>query len=338
MERFGPIFEKQLKNHGFFSIIKTSVKEAHERGIHMSDWGLVGFSYDYERIGRHGEPERVKGVVSKAYKYADIRDMVRHAFNGFRYFLQRYDHRYFNFGIDNAYSSWEELNTAFDVFFEQYSVAPGHDQVSYVVNDWLPDKEEKDSEKELEYRLFGCEGTCGWFFINFTGNPTDGYKTKYGFNIHEKVLEVDEAIEEYYSDIEERYDQNDDSYKKMMENKDDDMAMAIYFNENATPVQSEEDFWRLQDLGVTIIREIIENGPAVSDQSDDPGNNGVISDEDSIDRLVLSVRAFNCLMRAGVKTVGELKSMTPEELESIRNMGKKGALEVVQKLQELENQ
>ena len=47
-----------------------------------------------------------------------------------------------------------------------------------------------------------------------------------------------------------------------------------------------------------------------------------------------SERSFNCLKRAGINTIRELISKTPEEMMKIRNLGKKSLEEVEQKLAE----
>ena len=54
-----------------------------------------------------------------------------------------------------------------------------------------------------------------------------------------------------------------------------------------------------------------------------------------IDELELSVRSYNCLKRAGIHTVGELIDKSPEELMKVRNLGKKGYEEVLDKIREL---
>jgi len=55
----------------------------------------------------------------------------------------------------------------------------------------------------------------------------------------------------------------------------------------------------------------------------------------TIEELDLSVRAFNCLKRAGVNTVGDLVNKSPEEMMKVRNLGKKSLEEVIAKLQSL---
>lgn len=55
----------------------------------------------------------------------------------------------------------------------------------------------------------------------------------------------------------------------------------------------------------------------------------------SIDELELSVRSFNCLMRANIKTVEELTNKTADEMMKVRNLGRKSLDEVLAKLKEL---
>ncbi|MFA6082169.1 MAG: DNA-directed RNA polymerase subunit alpha C-terminal domain-containing protein [Patescibacteria group bacterium] len=49
--------------------------------------------------------------------------------------------------------------------------------------------------------------------------------------------------------------------------------------------------------------------------------------------LGLSVRPFKSLARANILTVADLVELTPSELASVRNFGKKGYYEVLQKLE-----
>ena len=55
----------------------------------------------------------------------------------------------------------------------------------------------------------------------------------------------------------------------------------------------------------------------------------------SIDELELSVRAYNCLKRAGINTVHELTSKSEAEMIKVRNLGRKSLEEVKQKLIDL---
>ena len=57
--------------------------------------------------------------------------------------------------------------------------------------------------------------------------------------------------------------------------------------------------------------------------------------EMNIDELELSVRSYNCLKRAGINTVEELCNRTPEDMMTVRNLGRKSLEEVLAKLKEL---
>ena len=52
----------------------------------------------------------------------------------------------------------------------------------------------------------------------------------------------------------------------------------------------------------------------------------------AIEELQLSVRAYNCLKRAQINTIGDLLNYSPEKLQKLKNFGKKSADEVFMKL------
>ncbi|MDN5697036.1 MAG: DNA-directed RNA polymerase subunit alpha [Rubrobacter sp.] len=60
----------------------------------------------------------------------------------------------------------------------------------------------------------------------------------------------------------------------------------------------------------------------------------VINDERPVEDLELTVRSYNCLKREGVDTIGQLATMTEEELMNIRNLGMKSVDEIRSKLTE----
>lgn len=51
-----------------------------------------------------------------------------------------------------------------------------------------------------------------------------------------------------------------------------------------------------------------------------------------IDDLELSVRAYNCLKRAQINTIADLLDKSEEDLEKVRNLGKKSIEEIIEKL------
>jgi DNA-directed RNA polymerase subunit alpha len=48
----------------------------------------------------------------------------------------------------------------------------------------------------------------------------------------------------------------------------------------------------------------------------------------TIEELQLSVRAYNCLKKAQINTVGDLLQYSPEKLHELKNFGRKSADEV----------
>ena len=48
----------------------------------------------------------------------------------------------------------------------------------------------------------------------------------------------------------------------------------------------------------------------------------------AIEELQLSVRAYNCLKKAQINTVGDLLQYSPEQLQELKNFGRKSADEV----------
>lgn len=57
--------------------------------------------------------------------------------------------------------------------------------------------------------------------------------------------------------------------------------------------------------------------------------------ETSIDDLDFSVRAYNCLKRAGINNLGDLTEKTELDMMKIRNLGKKSLKEVIDKIKDM---
>ena len=69
-----------------------------------------------------------------------------------------------------------------------------------------------------------------------------------------------------------------------------------------------------------------------TDQEDDKKEKVL---EMTIEELDLSVRAYNCLKRAGINTIAELVRRNQEDMMKVRNLGRKSLEEVEQKLEGL---
>jgi hypothetical protein len=84
---------------------------------------------------------------------------------------------------------------------------------------------------------------------------------------------------------------------------------------------------------VTLVREKA-NALLAPPQVIEPGPH----DEICIEPLDFSVRTYNCLKRAGLLTVGDIRNFPPEEILKIRNFGRKSRKEVDEKLGALDIQ
>ena len=115
----------------------------------------------------------------------------------------------------------------------------------------------------------------------------------------------------------------------------DKLIMNVYTNGSLRPEEA-------MALGAKIL---IEHFNIVTNLSEIADMTGVMNakQEDSklkkletpIDDLDFSVRAYNCLKRAGVNTLGDLTEKTELEMMKIRNLGKKSLKEVIDKIKEM---
>lgn len=76
----------------------------------------------------------------------------------------------------------------------------------------------------------------------------------------------------------------------------------------------------------------------VSKQCEDDSNAALVNckliDKIKLEDMDLRLREYNCLKRAGINSIGDLRAMTEEEVRQVRNLGKKNAESIIQKLLE----
>ncbi|HEX6116618.1 MAG TPA: DNA-directed RNA polymerase subunit alpha C-terminal domain-containing protein, partial [Solirubrobacterales bacterium] len=76
------------------------------------------------------------------------------------------------------------------------------------------------------------------------------------------------------------------------------------------------------------------DGAGIPEDNGD-GAPGLEGDDRLIEELEIGVRAYNCLKRAGIQTVGDLVQKSESELNAIPNFGKRSTDEVVESLNAL---
>lgn len=77
----------------------------------------------------------------------------------------------------------------------------------------------------------------------------------------------------------------------------------------------------LEDSILRIIRDKLSDRKAVK----------LKCDSTTIEEMELSVRSYNCLKRAGIDTIKDLKTMNLYDLKQVRNLGNKSIIEIIEK-------
>ena len=111
----------------------------------------------------------------------------------------------------------------------------------------------------------------------------------------------------------------------------DKLVMEVWTNGSVSPEEAISMAAKILVGQLDIFARLTEQPLEQEDeatQEDPAGANA----EMTIEELDLSVRAFNCLKRAGINTVSELIQKDQEDMMKVRNLGKKSLEEVEQKL------
>ena len=67
----------------------------------------------------------------------------------------------------------------------------------------------------------------------------------------------------------------------------------------------------------------------ISNTTQDSADSSILTAEDTIDKFDFTVRAFNCLKRRGIDTIGQLAALTYEELVRITHIGLRSVVEIL---------
>ncbi len=115
----------------------------------------------------------------------------------------------------------------------------------------------------------------------------------------------------------------------------DKLVMEVYTNGSMTPQEAMALASRILIEHfeiITKINKIADMTGLLVDKEEDPIQKTL---ETPIEELDLSVRAYNCLKRAGHHTLQDLTSLTESEMMKIRNLGKKSLKEVMDKIKDM---
>ena len=177
----------------------------------------------------------------------------------------------------------------------------------------------KGGKLDMEFIIANGRG-----YVPSNENKEYAEKQKIGFIPIDAIYS---PIERISYDVENARVGQDASYDKLI--------MNVYTNGSIRPEEA-------MALGAKILIEHLNIVTNLSEIADTTGvMNAKQEDsklkklETSIDDLDFSVRAYNCLKRAGVNTLGDLTEKTELEMMKIRNLGKKSLKEVIEKIKDM---
>jgi len=157
-------------------------------------------------------------------------------------------------------------------------------------------------------------------------------------NENKKYIENDKIgyipIDALYSPI-ERISYDVESARVGQDASYDKLIMNVYTNGSLRPEEAMALASKIliEHLNIiTNLSEIADTTGIMNAKQEDSKQKKL---ETSIDDLDFSVRAYNCLKRANVNTLGDLTEKTELEMMKIRNLGKKSLKEVMDKIKEM---
>ena len=105
--------------------------------------------------------------------------------------------------------------------------------------------------------------------------------------------------------------------------------MEVYTNGSMRPEEA-------MALAAKIMIEHLNIITNLSEIADVTGIMNAKQEDSKLKKLeTFSVRAYNCLKRAGVNTLGDLTAKSEVEMMKIRNLGKKSLKEVIDKIKDM---
>lgn len=148
-------------------------------------------------------------------------------------------------------------------------------------------------------------------------------------DLEENYLQLDTIfmpVQKVDFKIENVYDHFDSVYERLF--------LDIWTNGSLSPNEALESAAHI----IIDLFTLLLNNNSINDNNQLASKTELISIEPytniAIEELQLSVRAYNCLKKAQINTVGDLLQYSPEKLQELKNFGKKSADEVFSTLKE----
>ncbi len=143
------------------------------------------------------------------------------------------------------------------------------------------------------------------------------------------------AVDSIFTPI-ERVNMNVENTRVGQQTDFDKLTLDVYTNGTLGPDEAVSLAAKVLSEHLNLFIDLNEAtgmmGNVIKEKEDDDKTKALVM---NVDELELSVRSYNCLKRAGINTVQELCSKTPEDMMKVRNLGRKSLEEVLEKLQQL---
>lgn len=276
----------------------------------MSDKASIILRYDISSNKVKGK--QYKGVICNHYRGYDPHGLVIRFALGLSFFLKHKNELRHISGPIERDLTYQLFRRTFDVDFINRELWVSIDGVAEAKRLL---KEEATEKEKFNDALLWQDTDFGQFLIDISGTEEDA-AAKYALveNIYDKENRY--TVEEYI--------------KWCRIRKDDQIQISIdCINDCATVMTSEEirKFIETDLYEYAYYNEILFNESQKIKET--------VTEEDPIEELGLSVRAYNSLKRAGVVTVGQLKKMKDEEIRNCRNMGSAAFEEIKERLKNI---
>ena len=124
--------------------------------------------------------------------------------------------------------------------------------------------------------------------------------------------------------------------KRVGQSSDNDrLILEVWTNGTLKPEEAVSQAAQYLTQQLVPFANLTDTDLPISLVPNDEENSKIKALDMTIEELELSVRAYNCLKRAGINSVAELVQRNQEDMMKVRNLGRKSLEEVEQKLQEL---
>ena len=142
------------------------------------------------------------------------------------------------------------------------------------------------------------------------------------------------AIDSLYSPI-ERISYEVEPARVGQDESYDKLVLEVWTNGSIRPEEAVALAGRILIEHFTIVTNLSEIADMTGIMIEKTEDSKTRALETTIEELDFSVRAYNCLKRAGIHNLQDLVNKTESEMMKIRNLGKKSLKEVLQKIKDL---